>query len=369
MTLSPILVLSGIAFLQTIVAALVLTPAARALAPRLGMVDKPTLDRKIHDRPIPRAGGLAIYAAFWGCLLADLLIASHVVPELSWLPDRIRVLAANVDLKLSQLGGVAAGALVIFALGVADDALNLSPKLRLVVQFIATLPLIATGVSVTLFFLPDWMGWIVTALWVVLLTNSFNFLDNMNGLTAGVSVIIALVLALASWMSGEYYMLLLFMMLAGAALGFWFFNFPKASIFLGDSGSTHLGFLFGALTVIATYYRADVPTTLPILMPVLALGVPLFDTLSVMWIRFRTGKPLMEGDRNHFSHRLVALGMTHVQAVAFIYGVTLVVGLAAVVLRVLDWKYALVQAIVIGLMFVGIHKLERIGGSLNSNSE
>ncbi len=365
MSSTPFVLLAAIAFLQTVVVAAVLTPVARALAPRLGMVDRPTLDRKIHDRPLPRAGGLAIYGAFWGCLLADALVAAYVVPELEWLPDQVRVLAGNMGLKLVQLAGIAAGALIVFGLGVADDVLDLSPKLRLAVQFAATVPLMLTGVSVTLFFLPDWAGWIVTSLWVVLLTNSFNFLDNMNGLTAGVSVIIAMVLALASWMSEEYYMLLLFAMLGGAALGFWFFNFPKASIFLGDGGSTHLGFLFGAFTVVATYYRADVPTTLPVMMPVLALGVPLFDTASVMWIRWRSGKPLMQGDRNHFSHRLVALGMTNVQAVSFIYGTTLVVGLAAVVLRVLDWRYALVQAVVIALTFLGIYRLERVGGAGN----
>lgn len=357
----PLALLALLAFVQTLAVSALLVPVARRLAPALRMVDRPNEARKIHDRPIPRAGGLAIYAAFWGCLLANLAVARFVVPGMEGLPQGVRTLAENIGLRLPQLGGIAAGSTIIFALGVADDMFNLSPRVRLGVQFLATVPLIAGGVWVKLFFLPAWAGMIATALWVVLLTNSFNFLDNMNGLASGVSAIVALVLGMHSWLASEYYMLLLFAMLAGAAMGFWFYNFPKASIFLGDGGSTHLGFLFGALTTVATYYRADVPTTLPILIPVLALGVPLFDTASVMWIRWRNGKPFMQGDTNHFSHRLVALGMTRVEAVVFIYGTTLLVGLSALVLRVLDWKFALVQTFAIGMVFLGIYWMEKVG--------
>lgn len=357
----PLALLALLALVQALAVSAALVPVARALAPRLGMVDRPTEARKIHDRPIPRAGGLAIFVAFWGCLLADIAIARFVVPGMESLPPTVRALAANVGMRLPQLAGIAAGATIIFALGVADDMFNLSPRVRLAVQFLAVVPLLLGGVWVRFFFLPPWAGMAVTALWVVLLTNSFNFLDNMNGLTSGVSAIVAAVLGLQSWMAGEYYMLLLFALLAGAAAGFWFYNFPMASIFLGDGGSTHLGFMFGALSTIATYWRADAPTTLPILMPVIALGVPLFDTASVMWIRWRNGKPLMQGDTNHFSHRLVALGMTRVEAVVFIYGVTLLVGLAALVLGVLPWKYALVQAAAIAMAFLGIYWMEKVG--------
>ncbi|MDK2971000.1 MAG: UDP-GlcNAc:undecaprenyl-phosphate/decaprenyl-phosphate GlcNAc-phosphate transferase [Candidatus Sumerlaeota bacterium] len=351
--------LTLIAFLQALAVSAVLTRAARALGPRCGMMDAPTLDRKIHSHPVPRSGGLAVYAAFWGCLGLNLLLARHVVPSLAWLPESVRHLAANTGMRALPLAGIAAGSLMIFVLGVIDDIRGLSPTVRLVVQIIATLPLIATGTTVQAF-LPWLAGAALTVGWVVLLTNSFNFLDNMNGLTSGIAAITAAVFALQSALAGEYYMMLLFGMLAGAVLGFWFFNFPKASLFLGDCGSTHLGFLFGALSVQCTYYEPGAATQLPILFPLVALGVPVFDTLSVMLIRFRAGKPLMQGDRNHFSHRLEALGMSRTEAVVFIYAVTLCVGLAAVALRPLDWRYGLVQAAVIVMLFAGITWMEHV---------
>lgn len=353
------LLLALLAFLQALAVAAVLTPLARRMGGRLGMIDAPNEARKIHAAPVPRSGGLALFAAFWGCLGLNLLLAGTVVPGLEWLPERVRTLAANTEMKYAQLGGIFLGGLMIFVLGAIDDARGLSPRLRLVVQILAVLPVLLTGTSLKLF-LPDPVGWVLTVIWVVFLVNSFNFLDNMNGLTSGLAVIIAAVLALQSALAGEYYMLLLFGLLGGAAMGFWFFNFPRASIFLGDSGSTTIGYLFAVLTILCTWYDSGVPTHLPILMPAIVLGVPIFDTLSVMWIRWRSGRPLMEGDRNHFSHRLVDLGMTRTGAVLFIYGVALTVGLAAVALRPLDWRYGLVQTAMIALFFVGIYVMERV---------
>lgn len=347
------------AFAQACAVAALLTPVARWAGPRLGMVDAPDLERKMHARPVPRSGGLALFAAFWGCLALNLALAAWVVPGLDFLPDDVRAVAGNIGMRWKPLAGIAAGAVVIFLLGAVDDARGLPPLPRLAVQVAATLPLLATGVSLQLF-LPAPAGWVLTVLWVVLLTNSLNFLDNMNGLASGVAAIASGVLALLSALAGEYYMMAVFALLGGAAAGFWLHNFPRASIFLGDSGSTHLGFMLAALTIVATYYEEGAPTRLPVLMPVIVLGVPLFDTLSVLWIRWRSGKPLMQGDRNHFSHRLVDLGMTPAGAVVFIYGATLCVGLAAVALRQLDLLHGLAQAAVIALAFVGFHVIERV---------
>jgi len=354
------------AFLQALLVAAALTPLARLLGPRMGMVDTPNLARKTHESPTPRSGGMAVFAAFWLCLLLNLFLALKVAPSAAWLPDTVRTLASNASMRLGQIGGIGMGALVIFALGAVDDARPLPPLLRLVIQGLAALPLVLTG-TVLRVFLPEPLGAVLTVLWLVLLTNSFNFLDNMNGLTSGVAVIVCGVMALLSALAGEYYMLAVFALLGGAAAGFWFFNFPKASIFLGDSGSTHIGFLLGAFTVVATYYESGTPSPLPVLTPVIVLGVPLFDTASVLWIRWRRGRPLMQGDRNHFSHRLVDLGFSPTGAVCFIYGVTLCVGLAAAPLRRLDWRYGLVQAAVIALLFLALHVMERV--STNRRNE
>lgn len=351
--------------IQAAIVGVVLTPLARQLGPRLGMVDVPNLSRKQHTNPIPRSGGLSLFFTFWGCIFFNLLLAKYVIPHLGFLPDSVQSLSANIELRLGQLLGIFLGSAMIFTLGVFDDALNLSAKARLFVQVLAAVPLIATGTQLQ-FFLPDPIAWVLTICWVVFLTNSLNFLDNMNGLTSGISVIMASVLAVHSLLAGEWYMAALFALLAGSALGFWFYNFPKASLFLGDSGSTNLGFLFAAFTTVATYYEAELPSQLPVLIPIAVMGVPIFDTLSVMWIRWRSGKPLMEGDTNHFSHRLVALGMSRTQAVLFIYGVTLTVGLAAMVLRPLPWHYGFLQLAVLVLVFVGAYVMERVSYQKNA---
>ena len=357
--MNPFVLLAIAALTETFAAGALLTPLARRAGLRLGMVDHPGGERKIHSRATPRSGGLALFAAFWGCLLLNLVLAKFVVPQLDFLPEKIRVLAGNTGLRFGQLGGIFTGALIIFVMGAIDDRKPLPAGVRLAGQVLAVIPLLATGVVIKLF-LPLWAGWLLTVFWVVLLTDSRNFLDNMNGLTSGVAAIVAFVMALISALSHEYYMMLLFAMLAGACVGFWVHNFTKDNIFLGDSGSTHLGFLLGALTAVATYYQEGTPTRLPILMPVIVLGVPLFDTFTVLWIRWRSGQPLMKGDRNHISHRMVDLGMSPREAVVFIYGVTLAVGLAAIVLRPLDWRYGLLQTALIAMLFAAMYWMERV---------
>lgn len=331
----------------------------RSAAGKIGLLDRPGLERKLHTRPIPRAGGIAVFLSFWACFWANFLGAGLLLPELPFVPPELRALAGNVWMKLPQLAGLFLGCTMIWAVGLLDDRFSLPPLPRLLVQVLACVPLLLTGTVLKLF-LPDLLAWPLTVLWLVFLTNSFNFLDNMNGLTSGVSILIAMVMALISALSQEWFMLVIFLLLAGAVLGFWFYNFPRASIFLGDSGSTHLGFLLGALMILTTWYQVGVPTRLPILIPLVVMGIPLFDTISVMWIRWRSGKPLWEGDTNHISHRLVALGMTRTEAVIFLYGAVLALGLAAVTLRHLDWRHGILQAVAITLIFLLLHWLERV---------
>lgn len=351
------------AFVQPFVVGLALVPVVKALAHKLGLIDQPNLERKQHGAPIPRSGGIAIFVAFWGMLWLDYFAARSFLPS-AQLPEAVNALAANLPLRSAQLMGLFSGSAIIFILGLADDRFNLPPLVRLFVQVAACVPLILTG-TVLKVFLPPVLAIPITVVWVVLLTNSFNFLDNMNGLSSGIAMIICAVLGIISLLAREWYMVAIFAMFAGAIMAFWFFNFPRASVFLGDGGSTHLGFLLAALSILSTYYKEGVPTRLPILIPLIAFGVPLFDTLSVLWIRFRNGKPLMVGDTNHFSHRLVALGMTRTEAVLFIYVSTLVVGLAAIPLRQLDVSHGIVLAIALCLIFLLLHWLER--GSYRRN--
>jgi len=356
--LNPGVILSLLGLAACFVAALALVPFARDGAQRLGLIDQPNLERKQHARPIPRSGGLAIFPVFWGAVWCG-YGSAFFLSDAAWLPPVIRTLAGNVGLQVTPLLALFSGCSIIFLLGVLDDRFDLPAKLRLAVQILATVPLIFGGVVLKAF-LPVWMAIPLTMLWLVFLTNSFNFLDNMNGLTSGVSIVICTVMGLLAFLAQEWYMLLLFAMLAGTLLGFWFYNFPVASIFLGDAGSTHLGFLLGALAILATYYQAGVPTAMPVLIPLVVFGIPIFDTVSVMWIRYRAGKPFMVGDTNHISHRLVALGMSRKEAVLFIYAAALAAGLAAIPLRILDWRHGAVLVAAILLILLLLHWLERV---------
>jgi UDP-GlcNAc:undecaprenyl-phosphate GlcNAc-1-phosphate transferase len=349
----------AILLFESLALAWLLTPAAGRLGEGFGLVDIPG-GRKAHRRPTPRSGGIALFASFWMVIVFN-LVAAALVSQVGSSIAPVAPIARNIPEVLPKLLAVAVGALWIFAVGLWDDRHPLRPTIKLLCQMVAVAPMLMAKVHIVSFIPWAWVGTLLTLAWVVLLINSFNFLDNMDGLSAGVGAIVAAVLAWISFRSGEWLMTAMFVVLLGVLLGFLRHNFSPATIFMGDSGSMFLGYLFGALTVLATYYARGVPTRLPVLTPLIVLGVPLFDTCSVLWIRWRAGQPLSQGDRNHFSHRLVNLGMTERGAVVFIYLATLCVALGALPLRDLHLTGALLIALQTILWFVIIYSIERLG--------
>jgi len=349
----------AILFIASAVLAWVLTPQAARLGERFGLVDVPG-GRKTHRGPTPRSGGMALFAAFW--LVVGVAVVAAIVSNKTVVKDApVTPIVRNIPKVSLQLLAVAAGSLWIFLVGLWDDRRPLRPSVKLLCQIAAAAPLLLARIHLVSFLPWAWVGYVLTVAWVVLLINSFNFLDNMDGLSAGVGAIVTAVLAWISFRSGEWLMTAMFVSLLGALLGFLRYNFWPARIFMGDSGSMFLGFMLGALTVLATYYKKGVPTRLPVLTPLIVLGVPLFDTCSVLWIRWREGRPLSQGDRHHFSHRLVNLGMTERGAVVFIYLATLCVALGALPLRELQLAGALLIACQTILWFVIIYFIERLG--------
>ena len=336
---------------------LLLVPLARRMGLRLGIVD-PVHPDKIHHEPMVRCGGAGIFAAFCLTLFCGFVFLHFEAPR-ALLPAGLREHVPNIPLVFGRLATVMAGAVLLFVVGLIDDRKNLRPVVKLAFQILAGLILVAGGVTIQMF-IPGWFaGAVLTVIWVVFISNAFNLLDNMNGLSAGVSVVCALSFYLVSRSGGEFFMMAIFAALAGSAAGFLPYNFPRARLFMGDSGSLFLGYMFAALSIMVTYYDAGVPNQLPVVAPLVVLGVPLFDTLSVMWIRWRAGKPLMQGDQNHFSHRLVALGFSRVAAVVFIWVVTFTMGLAAVNLRCLPTAGAVIALAQVMLFFLLIFVLER----------
>jgi UDP-GlcNAc:undecaprenyl-phosphate GlcNAc-1-phosphate transferase len=280
------------------------TPIARRLAPRLGLVDQPNA-RKVHLRPMPRMGGVAI-------VLASLAA----------------VLLFNDRIEFQQLVGIVLGGAFVSIVGTWDDRWGVSPFVKLIGQFFAAGILIATGVTVQLF-PATWVNWLLTALWVVGVTNAFNLLDNMDGLSSGVAAIAAVFFTLLAAFSDQTYVGALAAAVLGATIGFLIYNFNPASIFMGDSGSLFLGFVLAAIGIKLRF--PDNVNFVTWMAPVLVLGVPLFDTTLVVVSRLRRGlNPLTTPGKDHTSHRLVAAGFTTREAVMIHYLAAGVFGLLAI---------------------------------------
>jgi UDP-GlcNAc:undecaprenyl-phosphate GlcNAc-1-phosphate transferase len=329
---------------------LIVTPLVRAAALKAGFIDRPG-ERKIHTKAVAYGGGIAVAMAF----VATLLGAFYAQQRLLGLPfeqDKVRI-----PVLLVTAGG-AIGALL---LGLLDDKVRLAPTAKLIGQFALAIAAVVGGVRITAFIGDGLPMQIVTVLWIVLITNSFNLLDNMDGLCSGTVAIAAAMLALVSLDTGNWTMTIILAALCGAYLGFLRYNSSPASIFLGDAGSLFAGFTMACATTLVTYYRSSRPSHLAIGIPVLILAIPLYDTLSVIVIRLREGRPIMRGDTSHFSHRLVDLGMTRRQAVATVHLACLAIGLPAVVLGQLSEERGLLIICQALLVLTIVALLERAG--------
>lgn len=346
-------------FGEALVAGWILTGLVLRAAPRLGFMDQPG-KRKVHLSPTPRLGGAGIYGAFLLILLGNSFLAYLL--RGSALDAHFPIPLANIRFVSKELLAILLGSAIVFVVGIIDDRRSLPPGAKLAAQIIAVLPLLAAGVQIR-GFMPGPVGMAATVLWVVFLTNAFNFIDNMDGLCAGVAMITLLVFAILSYLGGQWFMVAIFVALAGALGGFLPHNWFPSKIFMGDGGALSVGYLAASMSILATYYTRQAPTGFPILTPVVVLGLPIFDSLTVFAIRLKQRRPLWVGDTSHFSHRLVALGMTQRQAVVFIYLVTLAMGLGALPLRILPPPEAILQSALIVAIFVLIALLEAVGSS------
>jgi UDP-GlcNAc:undecaprenyl-phosphate GlcNAc-1-phosphate transferase len=274
-------------------------PFVKRFAFRWGFIDTPD-ERKLHTKPLARLGGIAIY---FGSIVALALF------------DRF---------YLSQLVSILLGATLVSFLGIWDDYRVLKPLVKLAGQIIAAMMLILSGIHVS--FLPHpALNIIATLLWVVGITNALNLLDNMDGLSSGVATIACTFFFLIAVMTRQYLVASLSAALLGACLGFLYYNFNPASIFMGDSGSLFIGFILSAIGI-----KLRFPDNIAIvtwLVPVIVLGLPVFDTTLVVVSRLRRGlNPLVSPGKDHVSHRLVRLGLTHRETVLTLYLVCCALG-------------------------------------------
>ncbi len=342
MTIDLSIILSvGKALGTALLVCFVTTPIARVLAYRVGAVDVPKDGRRMHDHPIPRMGGLAI---FFGVLVGVLL---------------------NVKLD-RQLQGMLLGSVIIITVGMVDDVVPLPALLKFLLQILAAWVAVAHGIVMDYIANPfftsdklflDFGVWSVpiTILWIVGITNSVNLIDGLDGLAAGVSAISSMSMLVIALVLGKFNEAIVLAAVVGACVGFMPYNFNPARIFMGDSGALFLGFVLACVSVTGLLKSY---TLYSFALPLLALGLPIFDTAFAIIRRLLKGQNPMHPDRGHFHHRLIDMGLSQKQSVAVLYSISAVLGLSAVLITSSEWTKALLvilgfcAAMVIGVVLI-----------------
>lgn len=311
----------------------VLTAIVRRLATRVGFVAHPTQDR-YHRTVVSLGGGIAIFITLMAFILAATIAIKLFPDRLSSLAQTANINLADFLAKINQLWFLLLCTFILFALGLSDDIKSLRPYSKLVVQFaVALIAAAFADVRVELFIENKLITSAISAVWIVLIVNAFNFLDNMDGASAGIAAIAGAILFTAAAISGQVFIGGLAIVFVGTLLGFLIFNFPPAKIFMGDAGSLVVGFFVALLTLRTTYYHeAQSGQWYVVFMPLIVMAVPLYDFISVTLLRMSQGKSPFVGDTQHFSHRLKRRGLTNTQTVLTLYLATLATGLAAIFL-------------------------------------
>jgi UDP-GlcNAc:undecaprenyl-phosphate GlcNAc-1-phosphate transferase len=308
---------------------------------RTGLMDDPG-HRKIHQQAVPLAGGLAVATGLviptvvaclilWWHVSGDALhisgSTSHTTILLRPLDDNsVFLLRHGLNRRALELGGILVGALGMLAVGLLDDKRELPPQAKFIGQLLVAFLVAASGARITLFVPNILFHYAITILWILTVVNAFNFMDNMNGLCAGLGAIGAWYFATVAAVQGQYLVALIAFLTLGALAGFLPYNFPQARAFLGDTGSHLVGYLLGVLAILPHFYTPGHPRRWAVLIPLLVLAVPLADLVRVVILRWRIGQPFYVGDTNHLSHRLVRLGLTRPTAVMVIWLIAAIVG-------------------------------------------
>jgi len=305
-----------------------LTPLSGIVARKIGAIDIPKDDRRMHDKPVPRFGGLAIF-----------LSVSVLVLAIKFIFFPFSFLSRLYDEPVDLIMTIFIGGVLIFVVGTIDDIKPLSAMVKLLGQCACACVTFALGIRIEIIsllgmsFAQDSMGGVilslvVTVVWIVAIINMINLIDGMDGLAAGVVGIAALAIAYSGYIHGQYTVTLLMCAVAGASFGFLPVNFYSAKMIMGDSGAMFLGYMLASVSVIGPTKGA---TLVASFVPILVLGVPIFDTVFAILRRRLRGEPIFKPDKGHLHHQLYSLGMGQRRTVLMIYGVCSVMGVAAII--------------------------------------
>mgnify|MGYP001160518012 CR=1 FL=1 len=300
--LAAIMMIYVFTFILSVGLSLYITPIVQKGALQYDIVDRPDGKLKQQREPVAYLGGLAVYLAF------------------------LLTLALTFELSREILGILLSGTIIVI-LGIVDDFKVLPPKVKFIGQAIAVFVLLKSGVYIKLVFLPHWFCLTLSFCWLMATTNAFNLIDVMDGLAAGIGCVASFILFVVAIINQHTLIAILTLALAGALLGFLKYNFEPARIYLGDTGSLLIGLLLGALSMIGSYTQENVVACI---VPVIILGIPLFDTLFVIYVRWLRGLPILYGSPDHFALRLRKWRLSTKQTVIMSYGASLVLGLSGI---------------------------------------
>ena len=304
------------------------TPLSIRISRRTGAIDVPKDDRRMHKRPIPRLGGIAIFISFFICtlILRALIVGGHIYDHnAAGMPDKLTAVLVSGTL--------------VFVLGIIDDLKNIRAFVKLLGQIGCAAVAFALGIHIPAVTLFGWqftdgstgdtfVSFVVTIVWLVAITNMINLIDGLDGLAAGVAGIAALAIAYTAYINGYNTAAFAMAILAGAALGFLPFNFHPAKVFMGDCGAMFLGFAIASVSIISPAKGA---TIVAIIAPVLVLGVPVFDVAFAMVRRRLRGQSVFTPDKGHLHHQLTRIGIGQRRSALMLYGISGIMGIAAIV--------------------------------------
>lgn len=304
-------------FLALAISALIsylITPFIIELANRIGAIDVPKDERRVHSKPIPRLGGLGIFIGF-------------LIPSILLLEPNTKILATLL----------ASG--IIVCMGIIDDISPIKARSKLAVQIFCAIIIVWAGIRIDFFTNPfeddilivlNLLSIPVTIFWIVGITNTVNLIDGLDGLAAGISTIAALIMSIVAFTSGQYKTAILLVSVVGGAIGFLPHNFNPAKIFMGDTGSLFLGFILSVTSILGTIKGA---TFLAVVIPIFALAIPILDTTFAIIRRYLAGKPIMEADKGHLHHRILSKGVSQKKTVLYLYSIAAILGFSSLYLQ------------------------------------
>ncbi len=327
------IILTLCAFVFALALSFILTPLAEKLAYRVGAIDVPKDSRRMHKKPIPRLGGVAIFTAFF-----------------------VSVIAFSVQFINNELRGVLFGGMIIAVLGVADDVLALNPLIKGIPQIFAVFLPVFFGVRIerlpnfasgeAFFELSTVWQYVISMLWIMAILNAVNLMDGLDGLACGVSSIMSLSVAVVAFLLQDFVVFMVAAVLAASCLGFLPYNINPAKMFMGDTGAMFIGYILGCLTIMDMFRASDVIT---FAVPFLVLGLPIFDMFFASVRRILSGRSPFKGDKMHLHHKLVAIGLSQRKAVAILYSISAVLSIVAIMLTGEGFRRAV---FIIGMVFV-----------------